>query len=328
MSLHRPIEEVANTFRSRYPGEILLSPYVRFQIAREAELEEKRREEQHAAELERERETKSRLDEVCRPTPLSATATLASEQAFENGAAPFQPPTVRIFDPAVVESRNIGSDQDERKQDKQVVTGLRDVGGAYRRLGCVEHDALQRLDALAADFPNFSSVTRYLQGVVAIALADDRTAQPQHILLDGPPGIGKTLFSQRIADIFGTSMRIVHLETMQTSSDLIGSSQPYSNIQPGLIFDALIEGEYANPVFLLHELDKATGDERFPVASALYNLLESTSKHFRDESQPWLELDASRIIYIATSNNADLIDPPILSRMRTFSIEAPTRDHT
>ena len=79
---------------------------------------------------------------------------------------------------------------------------------------------------------------------------------------------------------------------------------------------------------MLDEIDKCIGDSRFPTTAALYNLLENTSKTFYDESQPWLELDASRIMYIATANNIEAIDPAILSRLRVFDIEAPSRDES
>ena len=79
---------------------------------------------------------------------------------------------------------------------------------------------------------------------------------------------------------------------------------------------------------MLDEIDKCIGDSRFPTTAALYNLLENTGKTFYDESQPWLELDASRIMYIATANDVDAIDPAILSRLRVFDIEAPSRDES
>lgn len=198
--------------------------------------------------------------------------------------------------------------------------------GPNRKLARVELDTETRLDGLEEDFPNFSEVIQYLRGVVAIAHADDRTAQPAHLLLCGPPGIGKTLFSQCIANILGTEMHIAHLETMQTSADLVGTSSHYSSAQTGLVFNALVGGEYANPLILLDELDKATGDYKSPTSSALYNLLEDTSKMFCDECERWLELDASRVMYIATANALDCIEPALLSRFRVFDIEAPSRD--
>ena len=234
-----------------------------------------------------------------------------------------------IFDISAVEKRlqydpTSTGDRDERRVRNLRLEMIHD-SGAERKLGQVQVDTEARLDSLGVDFPNFAEVISYLRGVVAIAHADDRTAQPANILLNGPPGIGKTLFSQCIANILGTEMCVAHMETMQTSSDLVGNSYTYSNACTGLIFNTLIEAEYANPLILLDELDKCSGDTRHPPITALYNLLEGTSSSFHDESQPWLELDASRILYFATSNSVETIDPGILSRFRVFDIEAPSR---
>ena len=240
--------------------------------------------------------------------------------------------TMPVFDLTAVGKRlqydpSSTGDRDERRARTLRLEMMCD-SGAERRLAQVQVDTEARLQGLGEDFQNFSEVIQYLRGVVAIAHADDRTPQPQHLLLCGPPGIGKTLFSQCIANILGTTLHVAHLETMQASSDLVGNSHTYSNSTTGLIFNTLIDGEFANPLILLDEIDKCAGDHRHPTISALYNLLEGTSASFHDESQPWLELDASRIIYIATANRLDTIDPAILSRFRIFDIAAPSRDES
>ena len=165
--------------------------------------------------------------------------------------------TMPIFDISAVEKRlqydpTSTGDRDERRVRNLRLEMIFD-SGAKRKLGQVQVDTEARLDSLAVDFPNFAEVISYLRGVVAIAHADDRTAQSAHILLNGPPGIGKTLFSQCIPNILGTELHGAHSETMQTSSDLVGNSYTYSNACTALIFNTLIEGEYANRLILLDE---------------------------------------------------------------------------
>lgn len=45
-----------------------------------------------------------------------------------------------------------------------------------------------------------------------------------------------------------------------------------------------------------------------------------TARTFCDLSYPWITLDASRVIWICTSNNADSLSAPILDRVRRFDI--------
>lgn len=262
-------------------------------------------------------------DEVGEEEPLKKPATNHKE---------LDGYTMQIFNISDVERRikhdpTSTGDRFERQARRERLEIIQ-AYGCDRKLAQVNADAEMRLDGLEEDFPNFSEVIQYLRAVVAIAFKDDRTPQPQHLLLDGPPGIGKTLFSTCVAQIFGTDIHIAHLETMQTSADLVGTSSAYSNATTGLIFNALIEGAYANPMVLLDELDKATGDDRRPTTKALYNLLECTSASFYDECERWLEIDASRIMYVATSNSTEEIEPAILSRFRVFDIEAPSREQT
>lgn len=84
---------------------------------------------------------------------------------------------------------------------------------------------------------------------------------------------------------------------------------------------------YANPLFLLDEVDKVRGRQEFDPLGALYSLLEpATAKTFRDLSMPRIALDASRIYWLLTSNEVSSIAAPLLSRIRRFDIPSPTPD--
>ena len=94
----------------------------------------------------------------------------------------------------------------------------------------------------------------------------------------------------------------------------------------GKVADALINRDVANPIFVLGEIDKAGGDTRYDPLGALYTLLEpDTAGRFCDEFID-MELDASRMLWIATANDASSIPEPILSRMNVYTIEAPDRN--
>ena len=323
------IDECYDTLN--YSSQIMLNRAVLFQMRLEKELADKENEGYEPSTKKKFEEAKNSSTEIFGMLDEMNKLVDAVDEAESQSEAIF-PPSLQLFDLEQVKNQknsdvSSSSDRDEQRAKEARLKALERIGSS-RLLGTVGDDCMMRLDSLEADFPNFSEVIKYLRGVAAIALADDRTPQPAHILLNGAPGIGKTLFASCLANIFGTSMKIAHLETMQTSSDLVGSSVVYSNTTSGLIFNTLINGLVANPLILLDELDKCLGDDRFPTEKALYNLLEETSKKFNDEAVPWLDIDASRIIYIATSNDSTMIDPPILSRMMKFNIEPPSREQT
>jgi ATP-dependent Lon protease len=88
----------------------------------------------------------------------------------------------------------------------------------------------------------------------------------------------------------------------------------------------LIEGEYANPVVVLDEIDKSGGDSRYDPMGALYALLErDTAVHFKDEFID-VDMDASHILWVATANDESTIPEPVLNRLNVYVIEPPDAD--
>jgi len=239
-------------------------------------------------------------------------------------------PTLQIFNRDAVDDmqRNLDArvaDRDERKKTDTLVAQLRKKGG-IRRLTPIPDDwpvVLGRLDKM---FPNFCQVIEYLRCMCLLASHGDRVARFSPILLNGPAGLGKTLFAECLARELGWGFVCIRMENAQTNSAISGSSEFWSNSRPGEIFNWLVEKDDANPLIALDEIDKIGGDARYDPMSSLYSLFEPmTAKSFVDLSNPWLTLDASHIGWICTSNDADLLPEPILSRVKRFDITQPTR---
>ena len=105
---------------------------------------------------------------------------------------------------------------------------------------------------------------------------------------------------------------------------LSGSSSQWKGAKPGKVFEALVDGQYANPVMVVDEIDKASADAQYDPLGALYSLLEhDTAQTFIDEFAE-VAIDASQVIWIMTANDERGIPEPILNRMNVFEIEAPS----
>ncbi|HMX12308.1 MAG TPA: AAA family ATPase, partial [Burkholderiaceae bacterium] len=100
----------------------------------------------------------------------------------------------------------------------------------------------------------------------------------------------------------------------------------WKGARPGKVFETLVDGQYANPVIVVDEIDKAGGEHAYDPLGALYSLLEhDTSRQFTDEFAE-VPIDASQVIWVATANDERAIPEPILNRMNVYEVAMPDRD--
>jgi ATP-dependent Lon protease len=172
--------------------------------------------------------------------------------------------------------------------------------------------------------PNFTDVLDDVKRHVALSQDCPDGIEVTPILLLGPPGIGKTHFAKKLSELLGTGMTLVPMSSMTAGWLLSGSSSQWRGAKPGKVFEALVDGEYANPVIVVDEIDKASGDAQYDPLGALYSLLEhDTAKSFTDEFAE-VAIDASQVIWITTANDERAIPEPILNRMNVFEVAAPS----
>lgn len=178
----------------------------------------------------------------------------------------------------------------------------------------------------AARSADCATVTRTLSNFCEV-LEDIRSKLARGVtppmLLLGDPGIGKTHFARRIAELMGTGYGFVPMSSLTAGWVLSGASSQWKNATPGKVFDTFVNGNYANPVMVVDEIDKASGDGQYDPLGALYELLEcGAAMRFVDEFAE-IPIDASGAVWFATANDASRIPEPILNRMNVYQIEAP-----
>jgi ATP-dependent Lon protease len=197
---------------------------------------------------------------------------------------------------------------------------MRVLGGSRYIIKPSTHHAVNDLYDAS---PNFREVIDDLRKFLALAISGDEAVQFTPILLLGEPGLGKTYFAKKLAHALGTGFEFVSLSSLTAGWVLTGASAQWHNARPGKIAQTLIEGEYANPVVVLDEVDKSGGDHRYDPMGALYTLLErDTAQDFKDEYID-VDMDASHILWVATANDETTIPDPILNRMNVYSIDRP-----
>lgn len=190
----------------------------------------------------------------------------------------------------------------------------------------VKPSGVPEMAHLYEELPNFADALDDVKRHVALAQDSGDGLEVTPMLLLGPPGIGKTHFARKLAELLGTGMNLVPMSSMTAGWLLSGASSQWKGAKPGKVFEALIEGQYANPVIVVDEIDKASADAQYDPLGAMYSLLEhDTAGAFMDEFAE-VAIDASQVIWIMTANDGRLIPEPILNRMNVFEIESPTLD--
>ena len=190
----------------------------------------------------------------------------------------------------------------------------------------VKPSGLPAMDGLYEGLPNFEEPLDEVKRQLALSQDSSDPLSLTPMLLLGPPGIGKTHFARQLAQLLGTGMNLVPMSSMTAGWLLSGASSQWKGARPGKVFEALVEGRYANPVIVVDEIDKASGDAQYDPLGALYGLLEhDTAQSFVDEFAE-VAIDASQVTWITTANDERAIPGPILNRMNVFQIEPPTAE--
>ncbi len=176
------------------------------------------------------------------------------------------------------------------------------------------------------NLPTYGNMPSQIQGNLAermpvnAPVVKNASSKAPVFLFVGLQGVGKTTIAKSIADSMGRKFARISLGAIGDVRTLRGTPRHSIDAEPGQVIKALVRGGTMNPVILLDEIEKASGNAGLlnDVMAALLEILDPEQNTTFIDHYVDYPVDLSKVFFICTANNLGGLSAALLDRVEVI----------